>query len=582
MKLPDITQQPVGEYALGNIPVPRKDKMGDAIANLGKTLGSLYATVQDSKKVAEVDEASGEAAKELSELKAILISENTVDADWVGDDALGEIQISTTQNGERETDTSVKMFTHEIADELWKKRSSEIVAHHAGTISNASAREKFIGEMNERYVAPGTGQVLAANVTRARAYSQAQAERAVELILASDAPSEVRESNAKEIISRQILLGADPVWAEKQIKALGPAVDQMEAHIELTNATSIDALDQIEEEAWSGNNRMNPAQLRGVSTEANARRREFKAEKSESQTANADALFGQFVEGSLSNQDISSAVTNDAITKESGWVLYNALNKGGSTTATDPFTVSRYQGAIMRLQYTGNNMGVAEKGKWLKRDIAMASMGLDRMGNPTGVPATVSGTDALKLNKDIDAAVRAAVENDEYDNALKEVLLWTRSKLDLEGQIVTTLGGNQNQVEAASAFKNALDDYMNQFGVEAKPSEFVQTNKDAYDPRNFSSGINGRFYQSVTQAQPYITQDNDEFQFTVAQQESFTTWLYDNRASVGEAEYNRISALFSQFYLGRGIPPGGEFMFDPNDPVYWQFQQQIQPRQQDE
>ena len=577
MKLPAIVQQPVGEFAKGNIPVPRKDKLGEAVGNLGKSLGALYGTIRNEKLVSEVDEAQGKAATELSELKAILVNENTVDADWVGDDALGEIQVSRTVQGERETDTSPKMFTHQIADDVWAKRSQEIIAHYAETIDNPKAQTKFIGEMNERYVAPGTGQIASANIIRSRAYSQAQAETAIQGVLASSAPTETRESQAKEIIARQVLLGADPVWAQKRIEELGPNIDQMDVHNAVLAAGTADELDLIEEDMWAGGSRMGPEQMRVMSSQMDARRRDFLAEDKMRQDGNADQMFMDYhnPDVPVGTMDVAAAVANSAITREAGWTFINSMNSGGAAPkASDQFTLSHYRSEIQRLQFVGNNMRISDKARVLKLAITRGSMGLTPQGVSTGMPANISGVDALTLSKEIDTAVKAATENQPYKDALGSLLLWTRSDLNLEGQIVTGLGGNQNQVEAAVAFKVALDNYMESYGIDARPGEFFDKNKDAYDPRNFTNGIDARFLDKVPEAEPYMERNNQEVSFPVNRQQDFALWL--SNAPISETKIREYNQLFNQFYEGQGVPPNnGALMLEPDDPLYRQFQMGI-------
>lgn len=581
MKLPDIVQQPVGEYALGNIPAPNAQAVGTAMMNLIGEASEAMASVQASETVAQIDEATGNTANELSELRSTLVNSNTVDADWVGDDALGQIQVSTTRNGERETDTAVKMFTHEIAEELWAKRSKEIVEYHAGTIKNSKASKAFIGEMTQRYVAPGTQAVGAANIIRRRSYGQAQAERAVDLVLSSDAPSEEREASAMEIIDRQVLMGADPTWGQNQHETLGPTIDQLDVHNEVMAAQTADHVDQIEETMYSSGNRMSPAQMRTMSAVMDQRRREFKSEDQERQDRNADSMFLDFHDPDVpvTEMDVAQAVDNQQISREAGWTFVNGLNRGSTTKASDQFTLSQYRGEIFRLQYTGGegNLRVSDKAKLLKLMISRGSMGLTPQGTPTGQPATISGVDANILNKEIDAAVKLAVENEEYKNAFQNVLMWTRSKLDLEGQIVTAFGGDQNQVEAAVAFKNALDNYMDTYGADAKPTDFFESNKDAYDPRNFTSGINGSYLKAFPSVKPFMTQVSArELNFDAAQQENFLLWMADNAESIGPEKYAAMSAMFHQYYRGKGIAPdNGALMLEPDDPLYRQFQQMM-------
>ena len=576
MKLPEIVQQPVGEFASGNIPIPRYDKLGEAVGNLALAAGKTFASIQNEKLVGDVDEATGQAAKELSELRAILVNSNTVDADWVGEDALGELQVSTVRNGDRETDVSTKMFTHEIAEDVWSKRSQEIIEYYASTLKNPKLRGKFVGEMNERYAAPGTQAVMAANIIRSRAYGQARAERSIEDVLASDAPAEVRESNAREIISRQLLMGADAVWAETELSKVGPAIDQIDVYNEMMGASTEDEVDQIEEEMWSGGNRMTPEQRRTMSVKLDQRRVDFKQAHAEQQDQTAGQLLTDFVNGDLTTEQVAAVRSRDGITQSAAWTFINGLKASGGATvkASNPLTLSQYRGEIFKLQYTGGTgLRVRQKAKLLKLQISRGMMGLTPQGVPTGQPPTISGEDAAKLNKDIDSALKSALNNESYNRAMSNVQAWTRTKLDLEGQFVTQLKGNQNQVEAAVAFKTALDNYMDQYGADADPVSFFESNKDAYDPRNFADGVNGSFLEQVPQVAPFITETDDAVMFNTQQQENFTLWLSDQVGVMSPQEFDRISTLFDQYYMGKGRVPEGTMMLEPEDPLYHQFEQ---------
>lgn len=577
MKLPHITQQPVGEYALGNIPQPNFQARAAA---RGELFGVLAKTTVDFLRDAdtELSTATAEAAKELSELRAKLQETNTISPDEIPEDIVHEVGFSVLDaKGDRIEVGVPRVFTHEIADEWWSKKSEEIVQHHAGRIRNREARAKFIEEMGQRYVAPGSLAIGRASVIKARAHNQATAENAIRDVLASGGPTEEREIQAKEIIARQIILGADPVWAERELAALGPRIDQLDTHNRILAADTADQLDIIEEEMWSGENRMTPEQMRTMSSQMDTRRRDFEVDRRKRQTENADRMFADYIDPSVpfTEMDVANSVMVDDITNEDGWTFINSLRNGSTTRASNPLTLSQYRGQIQRLQYTGNRSRVTDKARLLKLMVTRGSMGLYPNGMPTGQPATISGEDAFKLNKDIDTAVRAALENDQYDNALKMVYKWTNVAVDLEGQITTALGGNQHQIDAALAFKAGLDNYMDQFGADAKPVEYFQANQDAFNPNKFANGINARFFEEVPQVGRNMDVDKaaNIYNFNRTQQENFIVWLSGQQLALGEAEFRRIRTLFGQFYRGRGIAPAdGALMLEPDDPLYRQFE----------
>jgi len=571
IKIPEVVQQPVGEFALGNIPTPD-------VAQKSKALGRLIDAMGDSELIGDVDEATGEAARELTELRSILVNSNSLDAEFVGDDALAELQITVSDGkGGRQEISKPRVFTHEVAQEIWDKRSQEIVDNYSGRISNPTARAKFTEEIMTRYVVPGGSAVTGAAAVKSRAYGQARAERGIEGVLSSDAPTEVKESQAKEIISRQLILGADPVWAENQLAAIGPMVDQIEVQNQIMGAQDADQIDQIEENMWSGEFRGTPAQMRTLSGVMDQRRRDFIGQKKLDQDANADQLFGEFVGGELTAQRVSEQVTSDQITKEAGWTFINALTKGSTTRASQPWTLSKYRGEIQRLQYTGNRMRVSDKAKLLKLIVTRGSMGLTPQGLPSGQPPEITGEDAFKLTKDIDAAVKAATENQAYIDAYTAVKTHTGVTNDIYGQLL----GTQDQREAAIAFKTALDNYMDQFGIDANPVEFFEANKSAYEPQKFTRGINAAFLNAVPSVADYMTQTGTgvdiSMEFTKANQENFLLWLAGpGAATMSPDRYAQVAALYKQYYQGQGIAPNnGELMLEDDDPLYRQFEAAI-------
>ncbi len=583
MKLPEITQQPVGEFALGNIRQPNYQRAGEAAQGLLDAGINLLEAMEDEDDVAKIDEATGTAAGEITKLRAKLVNQNMLSPDEIpeGVDYDDEMMVPN-ESGEREGVTSGRVFTHSISEQMWDNGIEEILAHHASTIANPEARAKWMTEMIERYVAPGTLAVVKANATRSKAYGQAQAERAIEGIISSTADREVRESQAKEIIARQFILGQNPVWVENQLQALGGAIDQMDVQNAIIAATTIDQIDQVEEEMWAGGTRMDPGQMRTMGTQMDQRRRDFEKENQERQTSIADQMFGMYVDGQLSEAQVGLAVSSDEITHEDGWQFLNGLQKGSTAKASDPFVLSKYQGAIQVIQYTGDNQTVLQRQRLLRQTITRAAMGLNPNGTPSGLPSRITGADAFELNKQLDVAVASALENNEYDNALSSVMSWTRTKVDIEGQITTLIGGDQFQVDAALAFKRGLDNYMNQLGADARPQEYFDANKDAFAPNNFAQGVNGQFRKSVPQAGNFMVEDQEStaggFVFTNVNQQSFVIWLGSTgAASMDPEEFNRVTVLFNQYYRGQGALPAGERLALPaSDPLYHQFEALIQ------
>ena len=577
MKIPAITQQPVGEFALGNIRQPNYQALGTAIGEFVAVAGEATLELLHDAET-EMSEATAGAAKDLSELRAKLEESNSVPTEEIPEDIVAPVSATVLDlKGDRVEIGQPRVFTHDVADEWWDKKSQEIIQYWASQVKGKEDRAKFLEAVGTRYIAPGTLAIRKATIIRRRAYGQAVAENTVRDIAAAAGPKELREEQALEVIDRQSELGADPVWVKNQKLMLGPLLDQLEIQNQIAGAATVDQIDQIEEDMWLSETRMSPEQIRTMGSQMDIRRREFLAEKQLRQTENTDRAFKEYVvDQTLTAQDVGNMVGNDEMTYQAGWTFLNSMSKGDVTKVSNPQVLSRYRGEIVKLKYTGNRSRVSQKADVLELIITRASMGATATGVVTGFPAPITGEDAHKLIKDLRSEETAILESDQYDNALKMVYKWSNVAVDLEGQITVALGGNQHQVDAALAFKEGLDSYMDQFGADAKPVEYFHANRDAFNPNKFATGVNARFFEEVPQVESFMDIDVGDgvYNFNLVQQENFVLWLDgQGRNILPPEQYDRIKTLFGQFYEGQGLAPeGGRLALEPDDPLYRQFE----------
>lgn len=579
MKIPAITQQPVGEFALGNIRQPNYAAKGKAAQELVATIGTTAVDILYDEDTQYSESLAG-FAKDISEVRAKLEESNTVPTEEVPDEVT--IPSNTSYSildikGDRVEVDRPRTFTHVVADEWWKIKSEEILQYWANKIRNKEDRAKFLEAAGTRYIAPGTLAIGKATIIRRRAYGQSVAENSVRDIAASVGPKDEREAEALAIIDRQAELGADPVWVERQKAALGPMMDQLEIQNQIAGASTVDQIDQIEENMWLSETRMTPEQVRTMGSQMDIRRREFLTEKRLRQEENTDQAFKEYVvDHTLTANDVGLMVGNDEMTYQQGWTFLNSMTKGNTTNISDPVVLSHYRREITLLKFTGNRARVSEKAVLLELIISRASMGENPTGVATGLPAPITGTDAHKLIRELRTEKDKILESDEYENALRMVYKFSNIAVDLEGQITIALGGNQHQVDAALAFKEGLDNYMDQFGFDAKPVEYFHANKDAFHPNSFANGVNARFFEEVGQVEPFMDIDLglNEYNFNRSQQDNFILWMDTPTAlAMDPAEYDRIRTLFGQFYEGHGLAPeGGRLMLEPDDPLYRQFE----------
>jgi hypothetical protein len=572
MKLPGIRVGEVGRFHGERLPRPNYQSLGNAISGAIQSAAGLLRSQSDTA----LSEATGTAAQELSLLRAKLEASRAIPTREIPDEIPHEVNFTVTDsNGNVREVGKPFVYTHEVADEWWAIKSQEIVNAHASKIADKEQRAKFVEEMMTRYVAPGSQAIATSSIIKSRAHNQATAQDAVEQVLASDAPTADREEQARAIIERQVAQGADTVWAAQQLDAIGPRVDQIDVQNQLMKAQSQDQVNQIVEDMWTSGNRMTPETMRTVNAQADKMVNEFERQRSEKHKRNGAELTSQFFEATLTVQDVNAALERDDITRETAMILYNALQTGdgGAAKASNQFTLSKWRNEIIKLPYTGNKNTVSGKAEFLKLAIQMEAMGLTPTGVPTGRPPGISGTDAAKLVTEIDTKVKNTLEAKGYDDAWQMIKAHTGVQDTLTGLLV----GDQPNVEAATAFKQALMQYMDQFGIDADPIAFFNENKASFKSENFEDPVNQEFVQYFPQAKNFMTTNADgSFTFTRDQQRNFVKWLssqVENQA-MNREQAEQIAARFAAYYRGQGQPPnGGRLMLEEDHPLYQQFGQ---------
>lgn len=568
MKLPGIDIPQTGRYHARNL--PDVDHMGPARA----VQGAASALAQFMDVDDEVSTATAEAAKELSRLRSKLEDNITLPVEDIPEGI--EFNNTKTVVGEDGEEIEVEMpvvFTHQIANEMWQRQSQAIIDRYSGGINSSAAKNKFINEMTERYVAPGTLAISGRAATNRREHNWATSMDNINDILSSNAPSNVREEQALEILSRQLILGASPAMVTQQRQSIRPRIDYIDATNSLKSAGSVDEIDQLESEIWEGGNSLSPDSRRQLSVEADKRRQDFEQEEAAAKVQNEEQLTEMLIRGDLTTGMVADSLGRDKISQEVARTLNNSLlsqaGAGGTAKASNPQVLSYWRGQISTLPWTGGQNSVKRKAAQLKTAIRYSAMGLDMTGEPNGVGPTVSGQDVYTLLNDIDSQVKKSLETPGYQDAVQQINLYTRAVDSITGQIV----GNQAQRQAAILFKQALDNYMDTYGVDAKPIDFFNANMDKYDPEKFEYGTNQLFYESNPQVRRFMTVDaaGAVTGFSQAQQTEFKIWLRRSitNGTLDKEVASKIAAEYMAYYQSQGIAPGGgEVMLELSSPLY--------------
>lgn len=554
-KLPGIQQRPVGASHARNLPTP--DYMGPSRA-LGQLSAAAASFAKALDKDSDTSAAVAGAANDLSELRAKLETSRQVGVEEVPEEILFPIEMQTfDENGDGREEVRPFAFTHEVADEWWALKSEEIIRSYASQIADPQDRADFVDEVSTRWVIPGTLAINKASITKRVAHNRGQAEVAIDSVLASNLPNEEKEAAAIGIIDRHTASGGDPIWAASKKSGLGPAIDQIDYQNQMMREITQEGVEDVRDDMWAGDNRMSPEQLRALDAQADQRIKAINDEEKKFMENNASDLWVGIDRGQVTIPDVTQALETRRIDITQHNMMINALTEGSSTNASNPLVLSSFRGRIVQIPYTGNVTTVREQGRVLKNRIMMASRGLTPVGQPDGLPASISGTDAAKLMDEVDVEVNRALKTQDYDRAWQEIQVTLRVNPGVTGMADDIIYGDQPSVDAAMAFKRALDTYMDSYGIDAKPIDFVETNRSTYTAENFTDPINREFVALYPAAINYMTETDGKLTFAPVDRDRFRNDMAAQyrAGTIGVAELNEISARYDAYYNGRGMPP---------------------------
>lgn len=557
-KLPGIERKRTGQFHARNLPRPDYMAESRGIHELSSALVALGSTVADLNADTQVSAATAGAANDLQEFRALLETSRSIPAGQIPEDIDFEFETQTyDETGEGEPIERDSIFTHEIADKWWATKSEDIVNNYASQISDPEARAKFVEDVMTKYVVPGTLAIAKASITKNRMHNQAMAEIRIQGILSSFAPTEEKEADAREVLEQQLELGADPQWVSNTLRSLGPRVDQIDWQNRFRAAETQEQVEELRNDMWRGDNRMTPDMLRTLDTEAEGAIKTMDAQEKLFRQEQANDLWVGIDRNQVTLPDVTAALEEDRITSIEHNKMKNALTEGSTTRFNDPFRLAAFRTKIAQLPYAGGQHTVSQRGRILKDRIMMASRGLTPTGQADSLPAAITGTEAAALMREVDTKVNATLKTKGYDRAISEMQLQLRVS---PGAVDVTpiLYGTEPAVRAYVAFKRALDSYMDDYGIDAKPVDFVQTNRATYDSENYVDSVNREFLDFTARVDPYMTKNADgTLTFDTAQQAQFRSEIVRryNSGNISQAEFNEIAARFGAYYSGTGVPP---------------------------
>lgn len=246
-----------------------------------------------------------------------------------------------------------------------------------------------------------------------------------------------------------------------------------------------DQLSQNMSQTMPGQSDMTAAQRNTLRASVNSQRAAFKAEKAALYEDTEQEGLALYTEGRLTPSWIRAQMRNDTMQRPAGQALIGLLEGGASAKAIDPFKVSSWQSEVQsRIMFTELGIQTSDEAAAMKRELQDSDL---------------SGAERVQVYDYIVKLENQIRDNPEYKQALFSIRLSTgmpESEDFRRVEMLKSMGEYGNILKITEEFSNALFQYIDEFGAEAKPFEFVQKNKDKYNLEDISKKKQTRFEEA--------------------------------------------------------------------------------------
>ena len=388
--------------------------------------------------------------------------------------------------------------------EQWFQQGMRNITNTAVKESTAPTARKRVSQELRATIGPAAyAQLLAYNRTAAKKERLAILDAAIQKgIVNGD------RIGVEAVLERGRLTG-EISQADYHVRQLKASQDlDIEAYSQdIMSASNLGELETTQDQlslnvsrTMPGDSDMTAAQRNTLRATAEATRAHMIKEREEVHRETEQEGFAKLVDGSLTDRWLSVQTQTDQMDRAAAMSLRNALKDDRrASNIIDDLKVANWKRDIQRrMMNTDFGVQTSDVAKSINHEI-LTEPGLN------GAEAQQAFDYVRKVEKEIR-------DNPEYKQALFALKLVTGMPEADQMAVVNALkaaGVYGDTLKLTEDFSNALYQYIDEFGAEARPLEFVQKNKDKYTLESNKTTTRDRFSTSYPELVPPIPQVPD-------------------------------------------------------------------------
>lgn len=472
MKMPSAVR--TGVQKLTTADPNRYLRTADAIANVGKAIGTATTAIDEADAETTANIAAGEYGTKEAALRARLLNTSQIPTADVPDEVLSQyLDDNKIEAGDEPVAIPADMIIGQIYD-------YEVKALQKGYAANLSAKgkSKFAGITNgitRNGVMAVSNQVFKGKNERIIS----QRDMSVNSMLDGLEPVE----DILAAVEKYYKLGLydDLAYAAEQKRVINIS-EYNEAQYDIAAATDEADIEDVKNGLYSGaadESTLDPKQQKELIAAADKREADMEKRKNELYEQTTADLTGLLLTNSLTTDSVSDALKSDKIDAPAAYRLKAAIASQKTNVVTaDKTFISNEQGRIAQISFGGitNSETVKARHKAYKLRLQMLLSGVDANGQPS--ERRITGDEYSQLLKKADDAVGKTFNSNAYKRAEKYIRNETQF-IEAFGSL--NIGGKDTTSQAAyNDFNKQLIQYINEEGNTADPEKWVNENKHRF------------------------------------------------------------------------------------------------------
>ena len=487
MAAPIQFTQPV--QSLGREDVNAPGRVAMARANAATKIAVGLEDLEKTVAAHQYTENMSTARNSINELYDTVVSKEVFSSSEVPDFVTGFERYEEIVGRNGEILVQERQILGSEIREKWFKQGLQNIANVAVQSSTApTARKRISTELRTAIGPAAYNQLLTYNRVAAKKERMATLDATIQTAVVNGDRLGVEAALSRYWASGDITRDdyeARKLDASQNLDIEAYSQDIMQAQDIGQLETIYDSISLNKSLTMPGESDLTAAQRNTLRASASTARSKLVTERKEMQSENEREGLALYTEGQLTLGWIRGHMRNETMERAAGQSLLGLLEGGRAATDLDPLKVSSWQAeAQSRLMFTDFGTQTSDVATAMKRELQTSDL---------------SGIERQKVYDYIDKVSNNITNNPEYKQALSSIRAFTGMPEDANMQVITAMiaSGTYGDIASLNAeFSNALFQYIDEFGAEAKPFEFVQKNKSNYEVEDRKKAKQLRFEEA--------------------------------------------------------------------------------------